>query len=256
MSRCKPISVRLDKQFESSEKAQEAAEFAVHLFRECLLFEQLSQEQINLKKRKRAQLMNQICSQVNMMGIERSAASSSTTTRSPTKRAKLASPSSSMSSPHDENNNNDGHDTLSSTTSPEEDDDDDEQQRKQQSPVKKLLAAVSLTARGNTWIGRRNVKRDLIKSSGCAHDELELEKLCSQKLIHDNACSKEIDFKCEFEFDTAEHKLNIKFALIDSYPSQSDLVEFDTLAHFLHVFVNTSMDKASSSPVSRLVAQN
>lgn len=229
-SRSKLISLSIDHEFATVEKAQEGANFTVYLFKDCLLFEQLSQEQINSKKRKRAKLMSQICSQVDSMGIE----GNNSSTRSPTKRAKMTL---STSSPHDENNN----ESLSSDIVDDDDEEDEDSIEKVAASQK--LGVFTLSARGHTWIGRRSVKRDL-KNQQDSLSELQLESLCSSKLMekHDQ-CSKEVDFKCEFVFETNARRLNMKFTLIDQFPSQSDLVEFDTLAHFLHVFVNTSLEK-------------
>lgn len=234
----------IDHSLETIEKAQEAANFALYLFTEGLLFEQLSQEEINLKKRKRAKLMNQICSQVDMLGIE-TGSSNASSSRSPSKRAKIGG--SSTSSPHDVNNNND-----SSLLSDEINEDESEKSSSSfendstgGSPRK--LAVYTLSARGNTWIGRRSIKRDLKSHQHEENtNELELERQCSLKLVEKNEqCAKEIDFRCEFVYEAAARKVNMKFALIhdDRFSTQTDLVDFDTLVHFLHVFVNTSMEK-------------
>lgn len=244
----------IDHSLETVEKAQEAANFALYLFKDCLLFEQLSQEEINLKKRKRAKLMNQICSQVDMLGIE-TGSSNSSSSRSPSKRAKIGS---STSSPHDVNNNND-----SSLLSDEINEDEGEKSSSsfendstEGSPKK--LAVYTLSARGNTWIGRRSIKRDLKSHHEENTNELDLERQCSLKLVEKNEqCAKEIDFKCEFVYEAAARKVNMKFTLIhdDRFSTQSDLVDFDTLVHFLHVFVNTSMEKDGGGAFSQWSAQ-
>lgn len=216
MNRAKSITVAVDQEIKTKESAQQMADFALFLFKDVLLFEQLNQEQITSRKRKRAKLLNQICTQVDQMGIEGS--------RSPSKRLKMTS----TSSPHDENNNE-------SVSSEMEDDESFENE------TSTSLGSFTLSARRNTWIGRRGVKRDL--KNECAN-ELELEKMCSLKLAEKNdQCSKEIDFRVEFMVEEGKEKLNLRFHILDDLPSFSELADFDTLVHFLHGFVNSSLDK-------------
>lgn len=89
-------------------------------------------------------------------------------------------------------------------------------------------------------IGRRSVKREL-KNTNPELTELELERTCSQVLASRNEQnSKEIDFKVDFMLNKS---LCMCFTLLDHLPSHADLADFDTLVHFIHVFVNTSLEK-------------
>lgn len=196
------------------------AKFVIHTLKECLLFSQISQDEVNLKKRKRAKLMSQICTQVDKLGIDQN--------KSPSKRQRTAELE---GSPHDENNNEE--------TSSEEETEQSDNSSSSGSPVK--IGSFTLRAARNTWIGRRTLKRDLHKQNE-ELDEIKLERLCSEKLAEKNDhCSKEIDFRVDFVYDHG--KINMRFALLDHLPSQLDLNDFDTLVHFLHVFTNTSMGK-------------
>lgn len=128
----KVISVSVEKSLSDKNEAQKVAAFIIYLMRECLLFEQLNEEQINLKKRKRIKLMSQICTRVDMMEIAESLASSS---HSPTKRQRTETE---VSSPHDENNN---------TSSDMDEEKDTEEHFK--------LGSSTLSARRLIWIGNK-----------------------------------------------------------------------------------------------------
>lgn len=138
------------------------------------------------------------------------------------------------SSPHDENNNNDNSGSSDQSASSIED-----------VCEKSLkLGSYTLSARGNTWIGRRGVRRELMQHETSSASELDVERMCSVKLAEKNEqCSKEIDFRVDFVLETATDKLDMRFSFLEHLPSHYDMTAFDTLVHFLHLYVNTSMEK-------------
>ncbi len=100
------------------------------------------------------------------------------------------------------------------------------------------------------------MKREL-KNANPSKSELDLERMCSQALAsrHEHN-SKEIDFKVDFVLVNEEESapaaaattqwLQMRFTLLHHLPSNADLVDFDTLVHFVHVFSNTSLEKCFS----------
>lgn len=200
---------------------KETIDFVLYLLQNCLLFEPLSTEQYLSQKRKRTKMLTQICNQVDSLGLNCSP-----------KRLKISLHESSdvMPATSDENNNNDNS--------------DDEEFK---SEKKAKLSSHIMSARNNTWIGRRTVKRELGKVVGAGADgnELELEKMASQKLFESNGESKvEIHFRLEFfGVETDAKNLKLKFSLMNDVQSVSELNNFATLVHFMDTFINYSHEK-------------
>ena len=206
----------------SEASIKKSIEFVLFLLKECLMFEQLSCEDMSAKKRKRFKVLNQICDQVDSLGLNCSP-----------KRLKINNSSTEAGNAYicvvDEKLNNNQEDTDGAAN---------------------VIATYQINVPHNTWQGRRAVKREL-KQKDSSLSSLELEKLISQKLIDLNQAKpgKEIAFNIVFYLDqTDETKenssgLKIKFDLIDERESQLELINFTTLVHFLDVYINNCHEK-------------
>lgn len=219
----------------NSHGTQKAIDFVLYLVKECLLFDSLNSEQMSNKKRKRAKILTQICTGVNVMEIEAGVKSNT----SSNKRLKTTPIPASTSSSSDVNNNkNKGGASNSSSSDTDESAADAAAGNGVEILDKKTVSKFVLSAKRNTWIGRRSLKREL-RGQEASLGKIELEKLCSRKLWEQNEhVSKEIDFELEFLIGEEEDSLCMKFSLLEELPCQQDLVDFATLVHFVHVFVD------------------
>lgn len=207
---------------------RKAIEFVLFLFKNCLLFEQINNEELTDTKRKRFKMLNQICDKVDLLGLNCSP-----------KRLKIAdNTSEDPSKPGntyvcvlDENINNNN----------EEDEN-------------KIVSSFLFNAKFNIWQGRRNVKRELKqKLKDAKVNDIELENLVSKKLLDLNSQKPDttnIGFRIKFSIDspvingTENHaNLKIKFDMLDETDSQTDLINFTTLVHFLDIYINNCHEK-------------
>lgn len=217
---------------------RKAIDFVMFLLNDCLMFEKLEGEQMIGKGKKRLRILNQICNQVDSLGLNCSPKRLKTANNTSDDPAK---PSNTYVCVIDENLNN--------NLNPEGD--DEEKDEKNQ-----LIASYQLSAKENTWQGRRTVKRELKKKNDKLND-LELERLTSEKLISiKTQNSKEINFRIQFSFNPESieksqgqndkknlSNLQLKFDLLDDVTNQNDLIDFTTLVHFLDVYINNCQEK-------------
>jgi hypothetical protein len=223
---------------------RKAIEFVLFLFKDCLLFEQLEGERMITKRKKRLRVLNQICDQVDSLGLNCSP-----------KRLKTANASSDPNKPtfvcvFDENLNN------NSKTNEDEERDEEEDGAK-------IVASFQIHARGNTWQGRRAVKRSL-KQALPSLNNFELEVLTSRKIMELSSSQGQRGFNFRIRFSVIKQEnnltekinessansyanLQIKFDLLDEVDNQSDLIEFTTLVHFMDVFINNSFENCFTS---------
>ena len=203
-----------------------AIEFVLFLVRDCLLFEKLEGSKLIAKKHKRLRVVNQICDKVDLLELNNSPKRLRTnfnTSNDP------SNPSNTFVSVIDE---------YESNYELNEDCD------------AKMITSHQFNALNNTWQGRRAVKRE-IKQKNESLDELKLENLASLKIIEMNANKpvnnlKGFNFAIHFLDSTNEKNasnLQIKFELLDEIDSQTDLMDFTTLVHFLEVYMNNSFEK-------------
>lgn len=218
-------------------KVQNAIDFVVFLLRDCLMFEHLEGDRLIIKNKKRIRALNQICEQVDSFNLNCSP-----------KRLKIANntsndqnkPSNTYVCVFDENLNNNGN-------ANHEDFDEDENENSKL--LSKVIASYQFCANMNTWQGRRSIKREIKQKSTSDMNEIELEKLTSQKLASMNTAAnmKSINFKIDFLNESLQQdsskNLKIKFGLLDDIENQNDLIQFTTLVHFLDVYINNSRDK-------------
>ena len=206
-------------------------EFILYLLNSCLLFnvkKEINNENIEIKRKRIPPVLNQICSKVDSMGLN--------SCGSP-KRLKVGEDGDyvSFSSVEDIQNLNDDDEFKCHETS-------------------KVLAVfnVSIPSNGNTWLGRRNARRDLLKQK-VEEESLEFEKKVSVKLAQENSLKNDfgenIDFKL-FVYLLDDNILNLKFNLIENDVIQSTnkinpkkLMNFTTLIHFLDHYLNTFYQK-------------
>lgn len=214
--------------------------FTEHLLKDCLMFDEVcEQKDISLKtiKRKRAPALNQICAEVDSLGLNCSP-----------KRIKVS-------------------------TNPEEyvcvlesgekvtelynsDDEGDNVQ-------KKIEACYHVNVNHNTWLGRRNVRRDLQKQITTEISALELEKMISRKILEQmdesqNYKSAPLEFRILFLSETDESQmesdneaqksyLRMRFDPLNENKSQSELNNLTTLVHFLDIYINNCFEKYFSA---------
>ena len=207
----------------SEASIKKSIEFVLFLLKECLMFEQLSSEDMGAKKRKRFKVLNQICDQVDSLGLNCSP-----------KRLKINNSSAETGNAYicvvDEKLNNN--------------------QEESDATAANIIATYQINVTQNTWQGRRAAKREL-KQKNSSLSSLELEKLISQTLIDLNKTKpgKEIAFNIVFYHEQADETkentcgLKIKFDLIDESGSQLELINFTTLVHFLDVYINNCHEK-------------
>ena len=207
---------------------QKAIDFVIFLFKHCLLFEQISEENLFGKKRKLKSL-NQICDRVDLLELNCSP-----------KRLKVNNQEQSNTyvCVLNESNNNNSKDNEN------------------EDPKHQEVASYEFCIKNNTWQGRRAKKREMQQTIG-KMDNIELEKLTSEKLVEIHANQPNLDKKINFRvlFTVNEAGLRdtstsaessffqIKFDLLDEVQSQSDLINFSTLVHFLGIYINNSHEK-------------
>lgn len=189
-------------------------------------------KQSNFKK-----ALNQICDQVDSLGLSGSPKRLKTGNNNPN------APSSTYACVIDDNlNNND-----------------------QGINNEKIIETHQFRIRNNTWQGRRALKRSLKQKDNTNQqlDNLSIEKLVSQKLIEASVntkdTSKKTCFSVVFYMDDEDAKenmssnLKMKFDLLeeaDVQNDQNDLINFMTLVHFLDVYINNCHEKIFSSWMS------
>jgi hypothetical protein len=237
-----------DNQEQSIEQlsVRKAIEFVMFILKECLLFEQLNNaEEMVIKKRKRIKALNQICDQVDSLGLSCSP-----------KRLKTNQDPNKLTNTYvcliDESLNNNGNSGADNVA-----EEDEEENENVDGKTTKRVANYILAIKHNTWQGRRAVKRD-IKQHSPQSDDMELEIMTSKKLIEsskDRLPLKPISFRVLFNLkcepaDAKTHSsspyysnLEIKFDLLDEVRNQNDLINFTTIVHFLDIFINNCHEK-------------
>ncbi len=216
-----------DKNNNQEMTVHKAIEFVLFLFKECLLFEQLTQDQLNENKRKRFKMLTTICDQVDLLGLNCSP-----------KRQKIAQntsndpekPSNTYVCVMDENINNNSSASQDHQT----------------------VSSHMFTAKYNTWQGRRSVKRE-IKSKLNNTSDIQLEKMVSEKLWEANKAKAEsngINFRINFAVDSKSVSqtdnsadLQVKFEMLEETDNQNELINFTTLTHFLDIYINNCHEK-------------
>lgn len=224
--------------------ANKVVELIVNLLKNSLLFDVTPESDISMAeeylkqdfKRKRAPLLNQICTRVDSMGLNCSP-KRLRVSDDPEKYVYVEEPK----KLEDEEND-------SELSEDEFDDNNDEN-------LFKLLTSYKLSIKQNTWQGRRNVRRDLLKQHGNNKNEelsIEFEKEVSLKLINENqnnnhAFDSKLFISLMHETDKMDNNdnayLNIKFRLIDETKNQLKLMHFTTLIHFLDTYLNNMCQK-------------
>jgi hypothetical protein len=195
---------------------RKAIEFVMFVLKECLLFEQLDNgDEMVIKKRKRMKALNQICDQVDSLGLscspKRLKTSQEDTTTTTTAAVAAATGNRQAANTfvcllgESLNNNNCG----SGVTIVEDEDDEDGQVNSSDHHANKTATATKrvanyvLSIKHNTWQGRRAVKRDIKQHSPQSND-MQLEMMTSQKLIKESnskektALDKPIHFRVMF----------------------------------------------------------
>ena len=231
--------------------------FILFLLEECLKMERLSggddiDKMLILKRKKPLRVLNQICDQVDSLGIN----SGASQTYSP-KRLRVQ---------------NSGSTHTDCVMLSDREQQLLEQEREQEindnnNNNEKLLGLFQFTARFNTWQGRRPIKREL--KTKCKSDEVELEKWTSESLIEEQQKEaqsfKPITFTVQFvTCDNTPEKLKVKFdlwnTLVASDESESDernireCVQFTTLVHFLDVYISNGQEKLFPSWTSKITS--
>lgn len=191
--------------------------FIANLLKNGLLFDSLSENDSTPSKikRKRAPVLNQICDKVDVMGINNS---------SP-KRLRV---------------DNEKFLPILNTENIENEDISNQQQ------YQSYLAKVTK----NTWLGRRNIKRELQKQKTDT-DFFTFERMVSERVLLNHDEKLDFTFNMAFLINThqeneQENCLRIKFDLLGESYSHQDLLNFSTLVHFLDVYLNNSIDKLNS----------
>lgn len=219
---------------------KKSIDFVMFILKECLMFDELSGAEMIAKKRKRFKALNQICDQVDSLGLSGSPKRLKTANNNPN------APSSTYACVIDDNlNNND-----------------------QGINNESIIATHQFRIKNNTWQGRRALKRSLKQKENTNEklDNLSIEKLVSQKLIDSSQTnmkedsSKKTCFSVVFYMDENDSKenmssnLKMKFDLLeeaDVQNDQNDLINFMTLVHFLDVYINNCHEKIFNSWMSQ-----
>ncbi len=216
-------------------KVRKSVEFVLFLLKDCLMFERLEGDRMIKQTRKRFRGLNQICDQVDLLGLNASPKRLKTANNS---NVEVNKPSNTYVCVFDESLNNNA-DKL--------EDEDEEGTGTGEKSANALSFQIHTPA--NTWQGRRAVKRQLKQKQATQVSELEMEKLTSQNLASLNPATgfKPINFKIDFQANAINDRdlshLQVKFGLLDEIESQKDLLEFTTLVHFLDVYINNSREK-------------
>ena len=223
--------------------AVKETEFILHLLNSCLLFNVKKEEEINDEnvevKRKRIPVLNQICTKVDSMGLNCSP-----------KRLRISDEPEKYAYMEEIQNQRDNLDNGS---------DEDEFKCHE---TTKILSAFNVSLSGNTWLGRRNTRRELLKQKDGVVEDLEFEKKVSVKLAEEN--SSKLNANCDnisfklfvYLLNTYdEYFLNLKFKLVenDSIVNTSKIngnaaisqkiMNFTTIVHFLDTYLNNSYQK-------------
>jgi hypothetical protein len=220
--------------YEKNVIAAEETEFVMYLLNSCLLFDVkkdiVSDENVEVK-RKRIPVLSQICTKVDSLGLNGSP-----------KRLRVS-------------DEPEGY--VCCVLEKEESDEDDEDEFKCHESSK-LLSVYDCAVKENTWQGRRNAKRDLLKMKEVV-ESLDFEREVSLRVSEENrlkvnVSKDEIDFKIFVylvnNFD--EYKLKLKFSLNNNNNNDNDdgkisssekFMNFTTLVHFLDTFLNNSYQK-------------
>ena len=204
-------------------------EFILHLLNSCLLFdvkkEESSEENSVEVKRKRIPVLNQICTKVDSLGLNCSP-----------KRLRVS-------------DEPDKYVYMEELQNPAVDSDDDDEFKCHESS--KILSVYHAVVKENTWQGRRNTRRELLKQQQ-DDDSLDFEKTVSIKLAEENrskatVCNDEIDFKILIHLlnNYDDYFLNLKFSLVGDEKNKNPqkILNFTTLIHFLDTYLNNSYQK-------------
>jgi hypothetical protein len=213
---------------------EKSKEFVLFLFKECLLFDELTGDRMIFKKQKRA--INKICDKVDSMELDQSP-----------KRLKLTSNSNTNAyfcTIDDSLNNN----HIQSNQNADVDSDIEMKDKSSNSSI----VSYQFNTKYNTWQGRRALKREL-KQQKVDKSDIEIEKCISDKLKQKLGCLEDgINFKikfitnenkCSSEHQTNSKSLQMKFELLDETDKQADLINFTTLVHFLDIYINNCHEK-------------
>jgi len=221
---------------------RKAIEFVLFLFKNCLLFDQISNEQLIEQKRKRFKVLNQICDRVDLLGLNCSP-----------KRLKIANntsedpnkPTNTYVCVIDENMMNNNNNINNNGKSVDIDCDIDDQ---------KFVSSYLFSANAKTWQGRRDIKRKL-KQNHTNKTDIEIENMVSSQLLESSNVNRtvqnNIGFRIKFSIDSNMTNnnnnkcvdLQIKFDPLDETENQTDLINFMTLVHFLDVYINNCHEK-------------
>jgi hypothetical protein len=235
----KPFNNDGDKHFDDDQfTVNKSVEFVLFLVKNCLLFQQLEGDKMIVKKHKRVRSLNQICDKVDSLGLNNSSPkrlrTNFNTSSDPMK------PSSTFVCVLDNESNYESNDEAVTTD------------------TTKTISSYQFNALYNTWQGRRAVKRTIQKEriADSDFDDLMLEKFTSTKIVEKNLNkpvnnSKGFNFAIHFLDSSiinqkACNNLQIKFELLDEMESQSELVDFTTLVHFLGDYLNNGFEKLFS----------
>jgi hypothetical protein len=207
--------------------------FVLYLLKNCLHMENLvGDKMISLKRKKPLRVLNQICDQVDSLGLNCSP-----------KRLRI-------DVGKDSNKSN----SVCVPVSPEQvasQEEAEEEEPAINNNNEKLIETYQFCAKHNTWQGRRPVKREL-KQKQPDMPELELEELTTLRLIEkqasetDESTFEPINFSVQFlNCENSPNKLKIKFDLLNDVNNEdvNHAANFATLVHFLDVYINNCQQK-------------
>lgn len=216
----------LELKLTDGDNKQKEVDFVLFLLKDCLKLEQLTGDKlISLKRKKPLKVLNQICEQVDSLGLNSSP-----------KRLRVDA--------KDTNNK-----TMYVCMGNAEVQDDEESSINNNN--EKLIDTYQFCAKYNTWQGRRPMKREL--KGKVVGAEIDLEKMTSEKLIEKSQVTpqKPTNFRVQFlSCENLPNKLKIKFDLLDDIAAESNQLDlaanFTTLVHFLDVYINNGQEKLFS----------
>jgi hypothetical protein len=210
--------------------------FVLYLLKNCLHMENLvGDKMISLKRKKPLKVLNQICDQVDSLGLNCSP-----------KRLRI-------DVGKDASKSNSVYVSLTAEQTASQEDLDEDEAGLINNNNEKLIETYQFSAKYNTWQGRRPLKREL-KQKNANMPELELEELTTRRLVERQTKEADksfetINFSVQFlNCENSPNKLKVKFDLLNDPNNESanHAANFATLVHFLDIYINNCQQKLIS----------